>query len=101
MSAWELGRQGTGYFKKLLLQGPWFDLWLLKYPVGTQIPVHTDPVPGKRHYRLNIVLKGEQAFKGNAIFRWGPVVLFRPDITPHYVSEVSRERLVLSFGWVR
>lgn len=56
---WEHGRQGTGYQKMLLIACPWplaFDLYLLKYPVGTKIPPHRDPVKGRRHYRLNIEL---------------------------------------------
>lgn len=99
---WEQGRQGTGYLKKLLLQGFWFDLWLLKYPAGTWIPTHVDKVPQKRHYRLNIVLKGSwRAYRGEALFKLGPVVLFRPDIMPHNVATIDKERIVLSFGWVR
>lgn len=98
---WTKGRQGTGYLKKLLLGGAFWDLWLIKYPVGTEVPVHTDPVPGKRHYRLNVVLWGEQKYKGDAIFKFGPVVYFRPDITPHSVSTVRRTRYVLSLGWTK
>jgi hypothetical protein len=31
---------------------------------------------------------------------FGRFVLFRPDIMPHGVYNVVRERLVLSLGWV-
>jgi hypothetical protein len=57
---WQRGRQGTGYDKLLLLANPFFvpfDLYLLRFPDGTEIPPHQDPVTGKRHYRLNIILK--------------------------------------------
>ena len=98
---WEEGRQGTGYLKRLVGQGKTWDLWLLKYPKWSKIPWHTDPVDGKRHYRLNVVLWGPQAFRGETLLAWGPVVLFRPDIMTHKVKGSNRVRYVLSLGWVR
>lgn len=97
---WEEGRQGTGYFKRLLAKGNWWDAYLLRYPVGSFIPTHTDPFPGLKHYRLNVLLRGEDSFRGTAIIRWWRFTLFRPDVTPHGVMQVSRERLVFSLGWV-
>lgn len=61
---WQRGRQGTGYDKMLLLTARWplpFDSYLLRYPEGSEIPPHTDPVGAGRHYRLNIVLKSPRA----------------------------------------
>ena len=61
---WQRGRQGTGYDKLLLLANPFvipFDFYLLRFPDGTEIPPHQDPVTGKRHYRLNIILKRPRA----------------------------------------
>src|SRR3982750_3791869 len=61
---WQRGRQGTGYDKLLLVANPLlipFDLYLLRFPDGTEIPPHKDPVTGKRHYRLNIILKRPRA----------------------------------------
>lgn len=58
--SWSLGRQGTGYYKMLSGTARWplpFDCYLLHYPKGSAIPAHTDPVTGKQHYRLNIVLR--------------------------------------------
>lgn len=98
---WELGRQGTGYLKRKLGQGKTWDLWLLKYPKGSKIPWHTDPVEGKRHWRLNIVLWGPQSFRGETFMQLWGVVLFRPDIMTHKVKGVNRVRYVLSLGWVR
>lgn len=95
---WEKGRQGTGYRKLLLAQGTRWDLYVLDYPAGTAIPTHVDPVPGRRHWRANLVLWGERAFQGKAALRVGPLVVFRPDITPHAVAKVRRRRIVLSFG---
>lgn len=57
---WQRGRQGTGYDKMLLATARWplpFDSYLIRYPEGSEIPPHTDPVQAGRHYRLNIVLK--------------------------------------------
>lgn len=103
---WRLGRQGTGYQKLLVAQGSWWDCWLLKYAPGTMIPLHTDPVAGKRHYRLNVILKNASGGHFSAcdppLFRWGRIILFRPDINEHMVTEVYEgTRLVLSIGWVR
>jgi hypothetical protein len=101
---WQVGRQGTGYHKLNLFQWGsgqlWgADCWLIKYPANASIPTHTDPVPGKRHYRLNILLRGEDKFKGETIFATKRIKFFRPDITPHSVEEVSKPRLILSIGW--
>ena len=40
---WERGRQGSGYDKLLLAANAFlipFDLYLLRFPVGTYIPPH-------------------------------------------------------------
>lgn len=61
---WQKGRQKTGYEKMLLAGAVWpikFDLYLLKFPEGCEVPSHTDDVKNGRHYRLNIVLKQSQA----------------------------------------
>ena len=95
---WQPGRQGTGYRKLLVAHGRRWDLYVLDYPPGTSIPTHVDPLPGRRHWRANLVMWGERAFEGNAVLRFGPLVLFRPDLMPHGVAKVSRRRVVLSFG---
>jgi len=98
---WELGRQGTGYFKLRLAQGARWDLYLLRYPPGSSVPPHRDSVRGKAHWRTNLLLWGQDAFVGAAWLRVPRLVVFRPDITEHEVAPVSRLRLVLSLGWVR
>lgn len=98
---WTLGRQGTGYRKLILALGATWDAYIVSYPVGTMIPTHTDPVPGKRHWRMNIRIQGEDTFEGAYVFRVGPLVIFRPDVSPHSVGEVSRPRTILSVGWTR
>jgi 2OG-Fe(II) oxygenase superfamily len=110
---WERGRQGTGYDKLLITHGKTWDAWLLRYPEGSFIGEHTDPVdPGLRHYRCNIVLwhaneGGEFQTKVGSpgptpIINLNRIKVFRPDITTHGVSKIIRgTRYVLSIGWVR
>ena len=57
---WQAGRQKSGYDKMLLITGRWpilFDSYLIRYPVGSEILAHTDPVLDKQHYRFNIIIK--------------------------------------------
>ena len=64
---WEEGRVGTGYRKLTLFRGHRFlpfDCYLIDYPIGSSVPTHTDPIPGKRHFRLNILLMGEDVYGG-------------------------------------
>lgn len=112
---WVPGRQGTGYKKLPLLFGRLrdhhFDLYLVHYPPGSEVPIHLDPVDGKEHHRANLRLFGEDAFEvleGEfhllnipKPYRFGPLTVFRPDLLDHAVRRVSRHRLILSFGWTR
>lgn len=102
MLRWQPGRQGTEYRKLLLAQGRCWDLYIIDIRAGTSIPTHIDPVPGRRHWRLNFSLWGDgDAFRGASAFRAGPLVVFRPDITPHAVSKLRRRMVLLSFGFTR
>ena len=109
---WEAGRQGTGY-EKLKLFNRWkffsrfkWDLYILRYPVGAGIPLHCDPVPDHKHYRLNVYLWNAKA--GGVPEHYATIftnrffTLFRPDLHLHSVSPVTAgTRYVLSFGFVR
>jgi hypothetical protein len=105
---WQRGRQGTGYDKMLLLTAPWpipFDSYLIRYPEGTAIPAHTDPVQSGRHYRLNVILKSPQSggefLCVNPIYASSRIKFFRPDTCEHSVTRVvGGSRYVLSVGWV-
>jgi hypothetical protein len=105
---WQQGRQGTGYEKMLLLAAHWplpFDSYLIRYPEGTEIPPHTDPVQAGRHYRLNIVLKsprsGGEFICATPLFATRRIKLFRPDACEHSVTRVvGGSRYVFSLGWV-
>ena len=108
--SWEPGRQGGGYFKMLLATSPFplgWDLYLIKFPSGSYISDHQDPVKDGRHHRLNITLW--RPMKGGdflcepegLVLTFGRVVLFRPDVATHSVTEITEGwRLVLSCGFV-
>lgn len=105
---WRMGRQGTGYEKLLLLASPLplpFDCYLLRYREGSEVPGHTDPVTGRRHYRLNIVVRksrrGGEFVCDDPIYESSRIKFFRPDRTAHCVTLVEQgTRYVLSVGWV-
>lgn len=105
---WERGRQGTGYDKMLLVTGTWplgFDSYLIKYPEGSSIPPHTDPVKTGSHYRLNIIIwkspRGGDFVCENPMLSLPRIKLFRPDQSIHSVTAVEGgPRYVLSIGWV-
>jgi hypothetical protein len=106
---WERGRQASGYDKMLLLLSSFpvpFDWYLLRFPEGSEIPPHVDPVQKGRHFRMNIILR--HAVKGgefqcpDPIWNLRRVKLFRPDLSLHSVTKVEKgSRLVFSIGWVR
>lgn len=103
---WESGRQAGGYSKLTLFATKKCDAYLLYYPQGSEIPVHTDPVADGRHYRLNIAFKkandGGEFQCDDPILRTRRMALFRPDVSPHSVSKIkSGYRLMLSVGWIR
>jgi hypothetical protein len=107
---WQPGRQCGGYEKLTLFAGTKrlpVDMHLLRYRVGDSIPAHTDPVDGRRHWRLNLVLR--EAIEGGVFLAYGPksdffishprLNIFRPDTVSHGVTRIENgERLVLSIG---
>lgn len=105
---WQKGRQGTGYDKMLLITSHWpipFDSYLLRYPEGSEIPPHTDPVETGRHYRLNVILKspksGGEFLCDTPLFATRRIKLFRPDVCKHSVTRVvGGSRYVFSLGWI-
>ncbi|WDE12740.1 2OG-Fe(II) oxygenase [Thalassomonas haliotis] len=106
---WQRGRQMSGYDKMLLCGALWplkFDVYLLKFPSGSEIAPHKDTVDSGKHYRLNIVLKaaklGGEFICRDAIFQCQRIKFFRPDIAEHQVSQVvAGSRYLLSIGWVK
>ena len=111
---WEEGRQKGGYLKFKLFQSKKFkfDIYILKFPVGSFVPPHTDPaVKGYKHFRLNVILKNakeggvfsimSKTFNFKSKF-FGRINFFRPDKHVHRVSKVKiGTRYVLSIGFLR
>jgi len=106
---WQNGRQQSGYDKMLILWGllplP-FDIYLIRYRLGSYIKPHVDKVKSGKHYRLNIVLKQSKAggdfICSECIINTKRIKLFRPDLNEHSVTEVkSGTRYILSIGLVR
>lgn len=107
MFNWTLGRQSTGYKKLKLFQFLNMDCYILKYVEGDYIPVHTDPVPGRKHWRVNLVLwqatrGGVFQYRSARTDRWvtpDRLAVFRSDICPHHVTKIEYgSRYVLTFG---
>ena len=124
---WLPGRQANCIYHKLLflwikipfLKGPVFaDGWIIRYPPHAELPMHRDSIKkyasviyrdrvyectlnNPRHYRLNIQLwgRGKFLYEGK-VFKFGPIVFFRPDIIEHGMRNGSSFRYVLSIGWV-
>lgn len=113
---WNDGRQGSGY--KIFYMWNWkFDFLIIRYPVGSYIHWHRDPVPeGLNHHRINVTFRhakiGGWFIKSKNKFPLKPggtadwlhykeyFHKFRPDIEWHSVSEIEHgERWVLSLGW--
>jgi hypothetical protein len=106
---WQLGRQGSGYFKRLILSSSFpvpFDIYILKYPNGSHIDWHTDPVLNYKHYRLNIFLRqpsqgGQFSCEQKPILSNKYFQFFRPDINKHKVDKIiGSTRYVLSIGFL-
>lgn len=110
---WVPGRQGGGYRKLCLWQGASWDLYVIDYPVGAAMQLHTDEVEGHEHHRINLVLWGDpDAFESYSVGpgtmtlderpRWARrLVIFRPDQQPHGLGQLRRRRVVLSLGWTK
>ena len=101
---WERGRQASGYDKLLLVEGRRFDAYLLRFPTGSHVPLHRDPVDGAGHLRLNLILiparRGGEFECEDAIVDRPRIKLFRSDRCAHAVTRVEAgTRWVLSFGF--
>lgn len=110
MFKWEKGRQGTGYFKLKLFESKVFkfDVYLLKFPVGCEVPWHLDPtIPGYAHYRRNFTLNpqldgGEVLVMDNiGHYHYPGSNKFRPDVQKHKMTKVMfKPMYMLSIGWL-
>lgn len=106
------GRQGSGYKVCTLFSRWFFDTHIILITPKTSIPIHTDKVTEKDHFRLNIELfgrnrtfigahEGAEKFKAPKRFYY----IFRPDIQPHLVKESlahkPQDMIIFSLGWVK
>lgn len=107
---WYKGRQESGYDKLLLATAKRFpipfDLYLLRFNEGSEIPPHKDEVSDGEHHRLNIVIKnakqGGEFICNNILWQTKRIKYFRSDISEHSVTKVRKgKRYVLSLGWLR
>ncbi len=82
-----------------------WDAYLLRFPEGSSVPPHRDPIAHGEHLRFNGLVRAPMP--GSGILRFedqvfelseGDAVCFRPDKVTHRVSRVIGERLVLSVG---
>lgn len=107
--SWQKGRQASGYDKMLVCRMLFplkFDVYLIKFPQGSEIKPHTDVVKTGRHFRINIVLKhaakGGEFMCENPIINYSRVKFFRPDIEQHQVLKIEQgTRYILSIGWIK
>lgn len=100
---WQRGRREGGYHKLLLAQARRADLYLLRFPIGSFIGPHRDPVDGAGHLRINLVLvparRGGQFMCEGAMVDRPRLKVFRPDRCTHSVSPIEAgTRWVLSLG---
>lgn len=99
---WQPSRLNANYQKLPILNLSFFDINLIKIPTGTEIPWHTDIIPNKRHYRLNIqLIKPEVGghFIGKTLWKLPRIQLIRPDLHLHKVTEVfAGQSIILSIG---
>lgn len=105
---WQPGRQENAKYDKFCFLnfrvGRFgFDGYILHYPKGTILPLHTDPIDGKM-WRLNITLKGFALFfikKGReAKCSTKRFNFFRPDIYPHTLTAYT-QTFKLSLGFAK
>ena len=110
---WKKGRQNSGYKiitlinrKINLFKLYGFDSYIIKYNKGHFIPPHKDLVKFGRHYRINIILFNSNKEGGKFIceeyktYFFKRIILFRPDLCEHSVSECDGNRVILSIGWL-
>lgn len=100
---WEKTRASEYYDKiRLFKIFNFMDCYIIKMSKAVAISYHTDPIPNKKHYRLNIFFIKRQCefwidFKQN----YKRIVWFRPDIQQHSLEVIGNDAkaLILSIGF--
>lgn len=117
---WQMGRQGTGYYKFMLVPKRIsallkFDMLLMKMGKGAYVPPHIDPIHKdlcdlgyKSHHRLNIILSKPK--KGGIFYTvdhgirkliYNRINYFNPCHAEHGVTPIEEgSRFVFSIGWI-
>ena len=99
---WSFGRQGSGYRILPLWRGLGCDGYIIHIPAGVAIAPHKDKVEGRRHFRLNVDLKGRCWMEvGRVIWKFWRFTLFRPDLEVHEVPASAEDVWMWSVGWIR
>jgi len=79
-----------------------FDTVIIRYPSGSELPLHRDVVKGFKCYRFNFSFNlgsGGELICDNVIFRSKYLNIFRPDANMHGVSKVENgTRWVFTIG---
>lgn len=89
---------------RVLFQSRRLSVYLVHYSAGHAIVPHVDMVAEGRLYKLNCILvkprAGGEFHCEKTIFNlFGRIVLFRPDLYQHRVSQIERgNRWLLSFA---
>lgn len=98
---WKNGRQNAQYQIFKIFSFWRVDCYLIKIPKNQEIPEHVDKVCGKKHFRLNIRLKGDYSLKcEKKIFDFGFGEFFRPDINKHSSPAGKKDSVIFSVGFV-
>lgn len=124
---WNVGRQGTGYelvsvprsrffsilekleHKLLESEEEYGDCYIIRYPEGSCIPEHKDDAPMQtEHHRINCLLQAAEqggvltVAESTFSLAAGDAYLFRPDLSVHSVSTVTKgTRYLLTMGILR
>jgi len=96
---WENGRQNY-YYEKLKIYSFWrIDCYLIRYSRACAVGYHTDDVENKKHYRMNIQLKGidRLCHIDNMNCKKKIIRIFRADKL-HSFGPTLESGLILSFG---
>lgn len=89
---------------RVLFRSNRLSVYLVRYDRGHKVIPHVDMVSTGRLYKLNCVLVkpksgGEFSCEKNLFNLFGRIVLFRPDLYRHGVSEIRQgRRWLLSFA---
>lgn len=84
-----------------------WDCYFIRYKCQGYIEPHTDPHPSGQHWRMNTLITKSDPVGGKFVVAGTPVymdkgdaVLWRPDISEHWLTECTTNRFIFSVGCV-